>query len=358
MTSSEEAVRTAIAQQAGDWFVANETGHLSDAESAAFLAWLKASPIHIEEYLGVARIARHARAALGEPQVPLEVFLVQALADDTSVVALEAAADAQKPRALEASWRVWQIAASVAALAVLAAGVLWWAHDGELLGLPRSYQTAHGEDGMRRLPDGSILRLDTDSAVTVRYSGRERVVEVDRGQAFFDVARDTRRFRVTVNDAGAIAVGTRFDVYRQTGTTIVTVAEGQVAVYAGEPPGLYSDGGIPTNVQRVKAGYQVRIDAGVMPTQPVPVDLDQTLAWLQHKIVFKHRPLGEVAAEFNRYAHIPLEIEESTLAVLPVSGNFDAGDTDSFIAFLEKLPGVAVDRTTQRIRIWRIAPAT
>jgi transmembrane sensor len=358
VTPSDEEIRAAIAQQAGEWFIANQAGSLTEADGAAFLAWLKASPIHVREYLGVARIVRHLPAAVGEPQVPLETFLAQAAAgDDDSAVSLQRPAPAQKPPVMRRkSSRAWPIAASLLALA---AGVLWWAHDGERFGIPKTYRTAHGEQSVLRLPDGSVLRLDTDSEATVRYSGRERLIEVNRGQALFEVAHESRRrFRVAAGDAGVVAVGTEFDVYRKGAATEITVAAGEIAVFTREPPWLWSSASVPPQVQRVTAGYQVRVDAGVMSAQPVRVDLDQTLGWLQHKIVFDHRPLGEVAAEFNRYRSIPVEIEDATLRVLPVSGMFDADDIESFVAFLRTLPGVSVEKTPTRIRVTRMAPAT
>ena len=88
-------------------------------------------------------------------------------------------------------------------------------------------------------------------------------------------------------------------------------------------------------VQRITAGYQACITPGAAFAEKVAVDVNQTLSWLQHKIVFDHRPLGEVAAEFNRYASIPVEIEGEELRALPVSGMFDAGDTD---ATLQAMP--------------------
>jgi transmembrane sensor len=357
MTPNEEEIRGAIAQQAGEWFIAHQAGPLAAGESAAFLAWLRASPIHVQEYLGVARVARGLGAAVGGPEVPLETFLEQVLAGEDRVVSLGTRAPTWRPPASRLSLRrAWPIAASLLALA---AGALWWAHDGQMLGLPKTYQTAHGEQMVRWLPDGTVLRLDTDSAVTVRYSSRERVVEVNRGRSLFEVAHnDSRRFRAAAGVTGAIAVGTRFDVYRKAGVTLVTVAEGQVSVFTGEPAWLRSDRTAPAYVQRVRAGYQLRVDAGVLSAQPVPVDLDQALGWLQHKIVFEHRPLGEVAAEFNRYGRIPIEIEDETLRSLPVSGTFDADDTDSFVAFLESLPGVRVERTPARIRVVKVTPAT
>ena len=356
MTPSDEQIRSALAQQAAEWFIANQTGSFGEKDAAEFLAWLKASPVHVREYLGVARVARHLPAAAGEPKVPLETFLAQAVAGDDSVVSLPQHA-LERGRSTARFWaRALPIAASLFALAV---GAIWWAHDGELLGIPKTYRTAHGGQRVERLPDGSVLRLDTDSAATVRYSGRERLVEIKRGQALLEVVHESeRRFRVAAGEAGAIAVGTQFDVYRKLDSVEFTVAQGAIAVFTGTPSWLSDRGSVPDEVLRVTTGQQVRIDSGSASPEPVKVNLDQALAWLQHKIVFEHRPLGEVAAEFNRYGSIPVEIDDEELRVLPVSGMFDAGDTESFVAFLQRLPGVKVESTSRLIRVIRIKTTT
>ena len=237
---------------------------------------------------------------------------------------------------------------------LLAASVLWWMRDGEFLGLPKAYQTAHGEQTVAQLPDGTELHLNTDSAVTVRYTRSERVVEIARGQALFTVARDDhRRFRVAAGDVHVVAVGTQFDSYRMPDATIVTVVEGSVAVLSGRPPPPGATG-FPPGALQVNAGYQVHVDTGGVSAQPIPVDVQQTVAWLQRKIAFEQRPLGEVADEFNRYVPIPIEIDEATLRALPISGVFDAYDIDSFVAFLQALDGVRVERTNARIRVYSV----
>ena len=357
MTPSEEQVRSAVAQQAGTWFIANQSGSLEQDERAAFVAWLKVSPVHVEEYLGVALIAHDLPAAAEDPQEPLESLLELARADDSDgVVRLEASLPVREP----ATKRMraphgWSFATSMAAVVLLLAGsVLWWMRNGEFLGLPRAYQTAHGEQIVTQLPDSSELHLNTDSSVTVRYTRSERVVEIARGQALFTVARDDhRRFRVAAGDAQIIAVGTQFDIHRRHHSTIVTVVEGSVAVLAGQPPppGVT---GFPSGALRVSAGYQVRVDAGGVLAQPLPVDVQQTVAWLQQKIAFDRRPLGEVADEFNRYGSIPIEIDDAALRALPISGVFDAYDIDSFVAFLQTLDGVRVERTNARIRVFSV----
>jgi transmembrane sensor len=357
VTPSEEQVRSAVAQQAGTWFIANQSGSLEQAERAAFVAWLKASPIHVEEYLGVALIAHDLPAATDEPDLPLESLLEMARADDTNgVVSLEAPMRVRDLPSKQVSRpRIWSFAASTAAVVLaLATSALWWLHDGDLLGLPKTYRTAHGEQTMARLPDGTELRLNTDSAVTVRYTRSERVVELARGQALFTVTGDDRRlFRVAAGQAHVLAVGTQFDVYRKTDATIVTVAEGTVAVVAGKPsePGLT---GVPPDALRVNAGYQAHVDTRGVSAQPTAVDVQQTVAWLQQKIAFEQRPLGEVADEFNRYGSISIDIDDAALRALPITGVFDAHDVDSFVAFLQTLDRVRVERTNARIRVFSV----
>jgi transmembrane sensor len=197
-----------------------------------------------------------------------------------------------------------------------------------------------------------VLRLNTDSAVTILFSDTERAVSVERGQALFQVAPDgKRRFRVAAADTQTLSVGTQFEVYRKPGNTVVvTVIDGMVSVFMGHPPPT-QDLALPVHALRVGAGQQARIEAGIMPSQPVPVNLQETLAWLNRKISFEQQPLGEVADEFNRYARIPFAIDDPALRALPISGVFDAYDSDSFAAFLETLDGVAVERASTGFRV-------
>jgi transmembrane sensor len=90
---------------------------------------------------------------------------------------------------------------------------------------------------------------------------------------------------------------------------------------------------------------------------PRRVDARATVAWLRRQIEFEDEPLGEVAAEFNRYGRLELEIDDESIRALRISGIFDAYDTDSFAAFLETLHGVVVQRAPTRIRLRSAASA-
>jgi ferric-dicitrate binding protein FerR (iron transport regulator) len=53
-----------------------------------------------------------------------------------------------------------------------------------------------------------------------------------------------------------------------------------------------------------------------------------------------------------------VEIDNEDSRALPVTGMFDAGDTESFVAFLQRLPGVRVEKTPSRISVTRIRTTT
>jgi transmembrane sensor len=349
MTPSDEQIRMAIAEQASEWFVENRGGSIDREARSRFMAWLKASPVHVGEYLAIAGLAHDLNTAANTAEIPLEPLLARALEETNRVVTLDPSVLGHAPATIRPRGsRRWSLAAA-AALPLLAL-TLWLTRDGERFGLPKTYSTAHGEQSERVLPDGSVLHLNTDSQVTLHYSRRERVVDLDRGEALFQVAHEGERgFRVAAGHAQVLTVGTQFDVYRKSEAVLVTVVEGTVAVYTGPPQRSPS-------ALRVNAGYQVEVRDKV--GEPRAVDVHAAVAWLTRKIVFDDQPLGKVAEEFNRYGRIEIEIDDDTLRALPISGIFDAYDTDSFVTFLDTLNGVVAQRTPTRIRVRRAASVT
>ena len=355
MISNDEKVRAAIAEQAGEWFVANDEAPLDARDSAALAAWLKTSPVHVEEFLGVSTIARDLKEARADPEYSLDAILARArAADDTSVQRLW-------PRVIEAvrggtSGRWLPAAVAMAACAVLSLGLLFtWnvrpiQHPSAPDGITAlHFETRHGEQLSRRLADNSVLHLNTDSAVTIRYGKTERLVMLTAGQADFEVAHEPdRAFRVIAGSAEVVDLGTKFDVRLEHDSTVVTVVEGRVAVGPSNAGQNHS----PRFVQ-LSADQQIRVTGGEGPATPVAVDAQRTTAWLHRQIVFDHEPLERVAAEYNRYTSKPIEIATPALRNLEISGVFATDDPEAFIAFLRSLKGVRVEVTATRIRVSR-----
>ena len=205
------------------------------------------------------------------------------------------------------------------------------------------YQTGHGQQRSYLLADRSVVHLNTDSDITIRYSKAQRSVSLIRGEAVFDVTHETARpFRVTTNAAQIIDVGTRFDVRIRDAATLVTVIEGQVEVRT-------ATAGANSDALRVRAGQQALITDGGMMFPPASVDAGRATAWLHRQISFDREPLEKVAEEFNRYAMKSIEITTPELRALRVSGIFTTDDTGAFVAFLRSLEGVQVEETATRI---------
>ena len=360
MPSKEEQIRAAIAEQASEWFVASDADSLGAQESAAFVAWLKTSPLHVEEFLRAAGIARDLREAGADAEHSVDALIARARADDDT--------------ALRPFWRLlrtgreptaarWPIAAvAMAAVGVLAVGLFWlWtlrpisrvpAADGVIT---LHFETRHGEQQTRRLADNSVLHLNTDTAVTVRYSKTTRRVTLTSGEADFEVAHEAQRpFRVLAGSAEITDVGTQFDVRLDDTSTLVTVVEGRVSVghSAAARAWASSTNAAPsTALVELQAGQQLRVVPNQWPAATVTVDAHQATAWLHRQITFENEPLERVAGEFNRYAPKRIEIVSPELRSLRISGVFAADDPDAFLAFLRSLDGVRVEVTATQILV-------
>jgi transmembrane sensor len=361
MSVNDERLRDLIAQQAADWFVANRA-ELSAREREDFTAWLQASPVHVEEYLGLAAIARDLREACAEPQISVDALVAGArAADDARVRQLW-------PRIVEATrdallLRRYAAAVTVATLAVLSLGLpVWWSvRPAPHVLAPDTvatlhFETRHGEQQTRRLPDNSVLHLNTDSTATISYSKSERIVMLTSGEADFEVIHEPRRpFRVFAGSAEVVDIGTQFDVRLEHDATVITVLEGRVAVGPSSMLHGGADSGAAALAKFVELGadQQIIVAQGAWPAAPIAVDAHRTASWLRRQITFDHEPLSRVATEFNRYTAKPIEIATPALRNLQISGVFAIDDTDAFIAFLRSLEGVHVEVTATRIRVTR-----
>jgi transmembrane sensor len=358
--ATDQQIRAAITERAAQWFMAHRAGALDESERAAFLAWLKTSPVHVEEYLGVTALERSMAAAAGGLDMELASLLERARQSTSTPLVAPSMDSGSSPHELASSVRPersgrrrWLGIVVLACLGVAVISTLWLLRNRDLLNLPKTYETARGAQEVLRLADGSVLHLDTATAVTVRFSSTERLLTLKYGQALFEVAHDSRRpFHVVSGTANTIAVGTEFDVYRRADTTLITVLQGQVTVSTAGS--AFSNLAGHAQTVHVGAGQQLRLSAGAPPGVAQPVDLDQALAWLRRHIAFDRRPLAEVADEFNRYNQIPFTIDDPALRMLPISGMFDAYDQDSFATFLASLEGVGVERLPTQIRVSRV----
>ena len=199
---------------------------------------------------------------------------------------------------------------------------------------PEAYATTVGERSQIRLADGSSVVLDADSRITVALGRTARTVQLTRGQALFEVAHDVRRpFTVTAGDLKVTALGTRFDVRRDSGRDAhVTLLQGRVQVRAARSPG-------PTELALAPGQETSTARPTVRAAQG-----DDAVAWTSGRLVFHAQTLSDVVAEANRYSRRRLTLEpDPHLDSVRVTGSFVAGDTPSIAQALADLYDLKVE---------------
>lgn len=190
--------------------------------------------------------------------------------------------------------------------------------------LAQRYGTTLGE--IRRVPmgDGSVAAINTDSELEVNMRPRLRAVKLERGEAWFEVAKDPERpFVVESGPVRVRAVGTAFSVRKREAGSDILVTEGVVEVWT-------KDGKTPP--RRVAAGQRVfaENDVGVLTPPKADVDLGRQLAWRDGQIVLDGQTLAEAAAEFNRYNDRKIEVADTRLADERFVGWFRTNDPEGF----------------------------
>jgi transmembrane sensor len=358
--TTDERLRKVVLEQATEWFARQQVDELTPGEQSAFMDWLRQSPLHVQEYLALRQLVGDLPAALRGIVADTDQPSAVTAGRPNNVVPLGRAEELGNDRKrLRVDRRVLL---SIAAALVLALAGHFFVSIRVLRLWPQVITVPHGEQRTVQLSDGSVMHLNASSRVTVQFSRVERLIELEQGQALFEVTQDARRpFRVRAGRAQVVAVGTQFDVYRRSEDRItVTVLQGRVEVMSQEPPSGSADTGqVAVNALplQVGAGEQLRVGPTEL-SRVEPVDVHLATAWIHREIAFEQRPLGEIAEEINRYAHVPIDIEDASLRELRVSGVLDAYDTDSLLLFLGQYGEVEVGKHAILIRRRTKPPAS
>lgn len=261
----------------------------------------------------------------------------------------------------------WGRASLVAAALSGVAMMALWSFDrdadeeavGERLASAGRYETAVGQQSTVQLSDGSVLSMNTDTELLVRYSGTERAVVLTHGEATFDVANDAQRpFAVYAGRRVVQAVGTVFNVELSRGDGLeVSVTEGRVRVLRrsdGPVTGSYGldspgDGSLILD-SVVGAGQAVTVEGGVSALRHLaPEDIDVELAWQRGMLIFRGERLDAVLQEFARYTTVDFELADEALKSVRVGGYFRAGEVDGLLLALRENFGIQSRRDGERI---------
>ena len=278
--SSDEARREAAAT----WLVRLEAADATEADWLAFETWLgdPANKLALDAIEAATADIEDHRAAF-----------TQAASAEPGVVQF-------RPR--KNLWRATFVGLAAAAAAIVI--VLQ-------LTPPPTQQIAYAAplDAARTvvLPDASQIALNRGASVLVRWSARERRVELEHGEAAFIVRHNASSpFTVTAGTETIRDLGTEFNVLRERNALRVTVRSGSVDVRARE--------GSAT----LMPGDQASVSDGRLTLRRV--NADDALAWREGRLIYHNAPLSDVVADLNRYSATPISVGDAAAAGMRFSG--------------------------------------
>jgi transmembrane sensor len=312
-----------IREQAFDWYERLSSPERARALWPQFEQWLAEGEEYRDAYLWVERVARDARELAADCESDPEDDLMKG---PVSIFGIPL-------RRLER--RVGLPIVVVSVLSIV--GIFQFLSGTQA---EADFETERGKQKTVTLADQSVVTLNTDTRLHVRFTLKRRDLKLLRGQALFQVYRDeSRPFCVQANDTAVKATGTQFAMQlKNDGEVDTAVAEGEVTVIprnSAGPAGTPGGGEVPI---LAKAGDRVTVrtagHAGV--THAEKSDIERELKWRDGKIAFEPGSLAQWVEEFNRYNHRTFHIDDERIAQLPITGEFKTTDTDGFARALEE----------------------
>ncbi|EJM19073.1 Fe2+-dicitrate sensor, membrane component [Pseudomonas sp. GM18] len=195
-------------------------------------------------------------------------------------------------------------------------------------------RTATGEQRTLRLTDGTLINLNTHSAVDVRFDEKQRRIVLQEGEILVETGHgDARPFIVETREGSLRALGTRFLVKREDQGTRLSVLQSAVAAHPESS----------SEEQILREGQQVLMRSnGLGPIIALNLGAD---AWTRGMLVVDNTRLEDLVQELGRYRRGHLGVTPE-VADLRITGSFPLNDTDKALsALLPTLP-VQIERHT------------
>ncbi|HEX2813700.1 MAG TPA: FecR domain-containing protein [Sphingopyxis sp.] len=305
-------------------------GEDSGALRGEFEAWLLASADHGEAY----RRAERRMAALA--------ILKTSQRHGTS--------HAEARRGRVRGWLPWGAAATAIALLIVAIG----AGGAPLPGQSGSASTARaaeplitqrGEIRTFRLADGSRATLDTDSRLDVAFGDGNRSVRLVKGRVRLFIAKQAIPLHIDAGPGAATANYAEIDLSLDEAGTVSTVlrrGEAELRSDARTGPATALSHGKTLTYRR-----DGKLEINVSQAPGIPANWPE--GWAEYRSI----RLDQLIAEANRYAVVPIVIDDAASAALEVSGRFHLSETDAFAERVSILLGLKVERTADAIHLRR-----
>lgn len=306
-----------------------------------------ADPAHRRE-LAKVKGMWEAVHTLGGPRMPTDAELdADEFDGSVSIAQWQAHQTEQKSKSksrLLPPSKLFLLAASIAVVAFTTAFSIYRWNSREQI---QAFATPRAELRELKLVDGSVVTLGARTEIHTRITATERVIVLDRGEAWFDVAQERNRpFRVYAGDGVITALGTAFNVRRdmegKLDRVTITVGSGAVKV---EPR---AD---DWKVAKLVKGEAVTYNREGARGEVKPADIKAAAAWKEGRLEYIHQPLSAVVASVNRYSEKPIVLANETVGEFDYSGTVFEGQIEDWLRALHTAFPISVTESDDQILI-------
>ena len=316
----------AVEARAASWLQRRQFWNWSDDDQVALDQWLSQSEVHLVTFLR----------------------LEAAWTRTERFVALDPAKIAREPEKETSQRPFWPVlmraVAGLAVLAIIGAGAIAFMRPQN----DRIYSTPIGGHETVTFADGSRIELDTNTTIRARMTTEQRMVWLEKGDAYFKVRHDgAHPFIVIAGNRRITDLGTEFLISRQPHNLRVAVVSGRVWLEA-------ADKQAPSQSALLLPGDVAIATADTTSiTKKSEHSLANELAWRNGLLVFDHSTLADAAAAFNRYNREKLEIADPAVASITIDGSFQANNLQLFARVVRRAFGLHVESQGDRTVISR-----
>lgn len=233
------------------------------------------------------------------------------------------------------------IAAALALIALIGVGAM------NLVLHPqdRIYSTPVGGHEKIVFADGTKVELNTDTVLRTRMNTDQRIVWLEKGEAYFQVKHDSvHPFTVMVGNRRVTDLGTAFLVRRDESRMELAVVQGKVRF----------DAGAARQASTLTSGDVVTASGNtVSEAKKSESALQNELGWRRGVLVFDNTTLAIAAEEFNRYNRQKIVITDPAAARLAMVGTFPIHDVAAFTDAAEDIFKLRVENRGSEIVISR-----
>lgn len=179
---------------------------------------------------------------------------------------------------------------------------------------PLEYRTARGEKLDIVLPDGSKVCMNSEATLTVDpgFGKAAREIEFD-GEAFFTISPDKNcPFIIHSANNNYTVLGTSFNLqsYARENFAVVTLHTGCLQAQ------------VRKDVIILDPNEELQIDASTNTISKREVRVDDSIGWIEGRLVFSGHPLKDVANKLSRYYQVKINIHDE-IANLQYTGMVD-----------------------------------